>query len=161
MRHISCGFSVKHQITQVTQPHYSPDLAPCNSWLFPKLKSLLKGKKFQTIMRFRKRGWGGWWWLGELCKVPSCLLRSVIILCTMFLISSSINVCCSCCMAGYLLDRPTTLAEYSLSSFRLSYTNAQSPAPCKCNGLLKYIISKAILYLDIHSNFFPSLCSSF
>ena len=30
-------------------PHYGPDLAPCNSWLFPKLKSPLKGKKFQTI----------------------------------------------------------------------------------------------------------------
>ena len=28
---------------------YSPDLAPCNFWLFPKLKSPLKGKSFQTI----------------------------------------------------------------------------------------------------------------
>ena len=28
---------------------YSPDLAPCNFWLFPKLNSLLKGKRFQTI----------------------------------------------------------------------------------------------------------------
>ena len=40
---------VKHQITQVTQPSYSPDLAPGNFWLFPKLKSPLKGKRFQTI----------------------------------------------------------------------------------------------------------------
>ena len=29
-------------------PH-SPDLAPRNFWLFPKLKSSLKGKRFQTI----------------------------------------------------------------------------------------------------------------
>ena len=26
---------VKHQITQVTQPPYSPDLVPCTFWLFP------------------------------------------------------------------------------------------------------------------------------
>ena len=61
---------VKPQITQVTQPHYSPDLVPCDFWLFPKLKSPLKGKGFQ--MRFRKIWWGSWWWLGEL--VPRCLL---------------------------------------------------------------------------------------
>ena len=28
---------------------YSPDLVPCDFWLFPKLKSPLKGKTFQTI----------------------------------------------------------------------------------------------------------------
>ena len=26
-----------------------PDLAPCNFWLFPKLKSPLKGRRFQTV----------------------------------------------------------------------------------------------------------------
>ena len=31
----------------VTQPHYSSDLAHCNFWLFPKLKSPLKEKRFQ------------------------------------------------------------------------------------------------------------------
>ena len=40
---------VKHQITQETHPPYIPDLAPCNFWLFPKLKSPLKGKRFQAI----------------------------------------------------------------------------------------------------------------
>ena len=50
MHHISCiVFWQKHQITQATQPRYSPDLAPSNFWLFPKLKSPLKGKRFQTI----------------------------------------------------------------------------------------------------------------
>ena len=43
------GFLVKHQITQVTQPRYSPDLVPRDFWLFPKLKSPLKGKRFQTL----------------------------------------------------------------------------------------------------------------
>ena len=28
--HISCSFLVKHQITQVTQPPYGPDLVPCD-----------------------------------------------------------------------------------------------------------------------------------
>ena len=42
-------FFLKHQITQVTQPPYSPDLAPCNFWLFPKLKSPLKGKRFRMV----------------------------------------------------------------------------------------------------------------
>ena len=36
--HLTQGFLFKHQITQVTQPPYSTDLAPCNFWLFPKLK---------------------------------------------------------------------------------------------------------------------------
>ena len=39
----------KHQITQLTQLPYSPDLAPCNFWLFPKLKLPLKGKRSQII----------------------------------------------------------------------------------------------------------------
>jgi len=29
---------------------YSPDLAPCFFWLFPKLKSLLKGRRFVNVM---------------------------------------------------------------------------------------------------------------
>ena len=33
----------------MTQPPYSLDLVPYDFWLFPKLKSPLKGKRFQTI----------------------------------------------------------------------------------------------------------------
>ena len=40
---------MKHLITQVTLAPYSPDLVSCDFWLFPKLKSPLKGKSFQTI----------------------------------------------------------------------------------------------------------------
>ena len=47
MSHVE--FLVKHQINQETQPPYSPDLAPCDFWLFPKLKSPLKEKRFHTI----------------------------------------------------------------------------------------------------------------
>ena len=53
MHHFSCSFSATHQITQVIQSPYSPDLAPCDFWLFPKLKSPLKGKRFQTIHKIQ------------------------------------------------------------------------------------------------------------
>jgi hypothetical protein len=39
-------FGKASSISQVCQPHYSPDLAPCDFWLFPKLKSPLKGMRF-------------------------------------------------------------------------------------------------------------------
>ena len=67
-------FFVKHQITHMIQLPYSPDLAPCNFLLFSKLKSPLKGKRFQTVMRFRNIRQGSWWRLGELGEVSSCLL---------------------------------------------------------------------------------------
>ena len=47
--HLMQRFLVKHEVTQVTQPPYSSDLVPCDFWLFPKLTSPLKGKRFQTI----------------------------------------------------------------------------------------------------------------
>ena len=46
------------QITQVTQPPYSPDLVPCDVWLFPKLKSPLKGKRFQIVDEIRENTTG-------------------------------------------------------------------------------------------------------
>ena len=30
-------------------PPYSPDLAPCDFWLFPKVKMTMKGKRFESI----------------------------------------------------------------------------------------------------------------
>ena len=44
----------KHQITQVTQPPYCPDVTPCDFWLFLKLKSLLKEKRFQTVNKIQE-----------------------------------------------------------------------------------------------------------
>jgi hypothetical protein len=49
------GSLAKHCITQVCQPPYSPDLAPCNFWLFPKLKLPLKGKRFQTVDEIKEK----------------------------------------------------------------------------------------------------------
>ena len=47
--HLMQSFVAKRQIMQVIQPTYNPDLVPCDFWLFPKLKSPLKGKRFQII----------------------------------------------------------------------------------------------------------------
>jgi hypothetical protein len=39
----------KHSIAVVTHPPYSPYLAPCDFFLFPRLKCTLKGKRFQDV----------------------------------------------------------------------------------------------------------------
>ena len=77
---------------------YSPDLVPCNFWLFPKLKSSLRGKRFQTIdeiqenvkgqlMVIERTVWGP--------KVPTLKVTEAslsYVQCTLYLVSSSINV---------------------------------------------------------------------
>jgi transposase len=42
-------FLAKHSIPVVPHPPYSPDLAPYYFFLFPRLKSTLKGKRFQNV----------------------------------------------------------------------------------------------------------------
>jgi hypothetical protein len=51
---LSCRlFLVMHQITQVSQLPYNPDLAPCDLRLFPKLKSPLKERFVNaTVTRY-------------------------------------------------------------------------------------------------------------
>jgi len=48
--HIASGsaISVKN-ITVCRHPPYSLDLAPCDFWLFPKVKMTMKGKRFESI----------------------------------------------------------------------------------------------------------------
>ena len=41
------------------------DLAPCDFWLFPKLKSPLKGKRFQTVDEIQKNT------TGQLMVIPT------------------------------------------------------------------------------------------
>jgi hypothetical protein len=43
-----------HGIPVVQQPLYSPDMAPCDFWLFPQLKTVLKGKRFEDIDAIQK-----------------------------------------------------------------------------------------------------------
>jgi hypothetical protein len=42
-------FLAKHSIPVVPHPPYSPDLAPCDIFLFPRLNSTLTGKRFQYV----------------------------------------------------------------------------------------------------------------
>jgi len=42
-------FLTKHKITVLEHPPYSPNLAPCDFFLFPKIKSALKGTRFESI----------------------------------------------------------------------------------------------------------------
>jgi transposase len=47
-------FLVQKSITKMEHPYYSPDLAPNDLWLFPKIKSALKGRKFQDVESIQK-----------------------------------------------------------------------------------------------------------
>ena len=41
-------------IKTVPQPPYSTDLAPCDFWLFPKLKEKLRGCRYETIEEMKE-----------------------------------------------------------------------------------------------------------
>ena len=98
MHHVTCSFLVKHQITQVTQPPCSPELVPCDFWLFPKLKSPLKGKRFQTIDEIQENTTGQLMTIGRTVwgpKVPTLKGTEVslsYVQCFLYLLSSSIHV---------------------------------------------------------------------
>jgi hypothetical protein len=40
---------VKHSVATLPQPPYSPDLAPADFFLFPRIKTALKGRHFESI----------------------------------------------------------------------------------------------------------------
>ena len=44
---LSIQFLAGNNIALLEQPPYSPDLAPCNFFLFPKLKGVIRGTRFQ------------------------------------------------------------------------------------------------------------------
>jgi hypothetical protein len=44
-------FLAKKFITKMDHPPFSPDLAPCDFWLFPKLKNALKDKDLLTFLK--------------------------------------------------------------------------------------------------------------
>ena len=45
---IVTAFLKKEKVTVLPHPPYSPDLAPCDFFLFPKLKAFLSGRKYQS-----------------------------------------------------------------------------------------------------------------
>ena len=47
---------VKKQIRALDHPPYSPDLAPCDFWLFPRLKAVMKGTHFSSLYEKQRQG---------------------------------------------------------------------------------------------------------
>ena len=41
-------------IKTIPHPPYSPDLAPCDFWLFPELKEKLRGCRYETIEEMKE-----------------------------------------------------------------------------------------------------------
>ena len=58
------NFLAKNETTVVPQSSYSPDLAPADFFLFPKLKSTLKGRRFDTVDVIQKNS------TNELFAIP-------------------------------------------------------------------------------------------
>ena len=58
------NFLAKNETTVVPQPSYSPDLGPADFFLFPKLKSTLKGRRFDTTDEIQKNS------TNELFAIP-------------------------------------------------------------------------------------------
>ena len=48
-------FFAKNKTIIMPQPPYSPDLAPVDIFLFPKLKTSMKGKRFATIEEIKEK----------------------------------------------------------------------------------------------------------
>jgi hypothetical protein len=46
-------FLAQKGISALDHPLYSPDLAPADFWLFPELKSVLKGKCFSDVKNIK------------------------------------------------------------------------------------------------------------
>ena len=48
-------FLTKNSMTQLLHLPYSPDLAPCDFFLFPRMKKVLKGKCFANVEKVKKK----------------------------------------------------------------------------------------------------------
>ena len=62
-------FLTKHETSVVPQPLYSPDLAPADFFLFPKLKSSPKGRRIQTAEEIEENS------MRDLCASGSGVSR--------------------------------------------------------------------------------------
>ena len=58
-------FLAKHETKVIAQPLYSPDLAPCDFFLFPKLKYLLRETRHESIETIKRNS------LKELKAIPA------------------------------------------------------------------------------------------
>ena len=63
-------YCAKSETTVLPQPPYSPDLVPADFFLFPKLKSTLKGRRFDSIDAIKESS------LEQLRAIPSEAYKS-------------------------------------------------------------------------------------
>ena len=97
MHHVSCRvFWWNIKWPRWLHAPYSSDLTPCDFWLFLKLKSSLKGKRFQNIIEIQEKTMGkadGDW---ESCvRSQGAYFEGdwgIIVICTRFPASSSVNI---------------------------------------------------------------------
>ena len=81
-----------------SEPLHSPDLAPCDFWLFLKLKSPLKEKRFQTIYEIQENMTeqpmmiGRTVWGPKMPTLKGTEASFSYVQCFLYLVSSSINV---------------------------------------------------------------------
>jgi hypothetical protein len=52
-------FLTKNSMIRLLHPPYSPDLAPCDFFLFLRMKKVLKGKRFADVKEVKKKNDGG------------------------------------------------------------------------------------------------------
>jgi transposase len=64
-------FLAKNETTVVPQRPYSPDLAPADFFLFPKLKSTLKGRRFESTEEIEEHS------LTELRAIPKEIIQEL------------------------------------------------------------------------------------
>ena len=57
------SYLAKHQTSVVSHPPHSPDLAPVDFFLFPNLKTTLKGRRFQAVDEIQENE------IRELCAI--------------------------------------------------------------------------------------------
>ena len=53
-------FLAKNNMTVIPLPPCSPDLAPCDFFLFPLMKGQMKGKRFADVSKVKKKAWRSW-----------------------------------------------------------------------------------------------------
>ena len=81
---------------------YSPDLVSCDFWLFQKLKSLLKGKRFQSIDEIQENTTGQLMatvrtlWGPKVPTLKGTEASLSYVQCFLYLVSSTINVSIFC-----------------------------------------------------------------
>ena len=63
--HVIQAFLTKNNMPLVRQAPYSPDLAPCDFWLFPRLKLTLKGRRFQSREEIIRKSTEELWSIAE------------------------------------------------------------------------------------------------